>query len=245
MTNMRQGAFALVLLCAGCASSPVGWDGRVRQWGTLREALHHGQTQGRVRLAEVVTKPHAYGLGALEDLAGEVMILDGAAWVSTVDEADGQRTSRAAGGDLRATILAVAYVRKWNDLPVLKDVPAAEFDDYVAAMGEKAGLNTKDTFPFVVQGPMGGVHVHIINGECPMVGSGQSRAGASAEPYRAARDAAYGTLVGFYAEGQAGVLTHHDSRTHVHAMLAGEKPLMGHVDAVALKAGAVLRMPAR
>ena len=87
--------------------------------------------------------------------------------------------------------------------------------------------------------------MHIINGECPTVGSGQSRAGASPEPYRAAHEVAYGTLVGFYAEGQAGVLTHHDSRTHVHAMLAGEQPLMGHVDAVDLKAGAVVRVPVR
>jgi hypothetical protein len=48
-------------------------------------------------------------------------------------------------------------------------------------------------------------------------------------------------LVGFFAEGAAGRLTHHGRRSHLHAV-ADE--VMGHLDEVALER-AVLLLPMR
>ena len=51
------------------------WDGTIQQWGAMRDVLALGKTQARVKLADVVKEPHAYGVGAVAGLMGEVTIL--------------------------------------------------------------------------------------------------------------------------------------------------------------------------
>ena len=61
-------------------------------------------------------------------------------------------------------------------------------------------------------------------------------------PWRGAYEDEEVTLVGFYAEGRAGILTHHGRTTHLHVVLR-EGALSGHLDEVSLTDGARLLLP--
>jgi hypothetical protein len=65
---------------SACSSTP--WNEPVATWGTMREVMHDGRTEGRVRLGDAAAAPDAIGLGALAGLSGEIVILDGAVWTS-------------------------------------------------------------------------------------------------------------------------------------------------------------------
>jgi len=206
----------------------------------MQAALRDGQTQGRVSLSHAITRPHAYGVGALEGLTGEVVILDSQCWVAQPDDRGAVGVAREPG-ELRATLLAVAYVPAWSVAPIPRDVGPYALDDCVRDLAVQHGLDPSRPFPFVIEGEFTALHAHVINGECPTRGN----AGGDHRPYRLDRESASGTLVGIYAENSAGNLTHHDSRAHVHIIMSGDSPVAAHVEQAGLKAGAILRVPKR
>jgi hypothetical protein len=235
-----------VLLAASCTttrgSPPASaWHGEVETWGTLREALHDGADQARVAVASAA-RPHVYAVGTLEHLRGEITIDDGDTWISE-GHADRAVTTRVPDG-AQATLLFAADVSEWQALTALHDVPAAELDAWIASRARAAGLDTSRPFPFVVEGGLRDLKMHVIAGECPI------RARASGQPmtsppYELELDATDGRLVGIYAEASTGIICLMGSRTHVHALLERDGGLTGHVETVGLAAGARLELPRR
>jgi len=233
-------ALASVATLVGCATEH--WNGRVERWGSLGEAFRDGKTEGRVRLAHVTRKPHGYGVGALEGLLGEVLILDGDAWVARREGTDVHVRRVVDGDPWGATLLAVAYVPRWRDVSVDRPLDPAEFEGFLADRGRASGL--APPFPFLVEGSFDSIEFHVVEGSCPMADS-EPGAPPRRSAARTTLAAVKGTLVGFFAEHSAGVLTHHGSRTHIHVLIpsASGEPHLGHVDAVTLQAGCVLRLP--
>lgn len=84
----------------------------IRVHGELREIMHMGRTERRVDLAPLVGQQGLYGLGALEELGGEVTLSNGQLWLSTPDghgdAVAGPHPSTTAG----ATLLVTAVVNR-------------------------------------------------------------------------------------------------------------------------------------
>ena len=248
MKNARSLAFAL-LLAAGCRTalppaevSVSSWQGELESWGTLREALRDGEVQGRVALADVARRG-VYAVGALENLDGEVTIADGEVWIS-VGGAEHPITTRARTTDARATLLFAAEVEEWNEIAVEEPVAPSELDAFLAERARAVGLDPARPFPFVVEGGLFQLDMHVIAGECPkrarMLGEE-----VTSPPYELHVDRLDGRLVGIYAEDSAVIVSHGNSNSHVHALLERPGPLTGHAEAVGLAAGSLLKLPRR
>jgi len=205
----------------------------------MREALGQGQSQARVRLSDAVATPHAYGIGALENLNGEVTIDDGQVWLARAD-ADAVRYDTPRSSSDSATLLTLFYVPAWVDIAVADPVDAEQLDAFIRSAAERSGLDPAKPFPFVVRGPLT-VKGHVINGFCPMGGERDGR--PSHAPYRFTAQEREGLAVGVYAKNETGVMTHHDSAIHVHVAFPGDDPLSGHADSLAIGSGAVLQLP--
>jgi hypothetical protein len=95
----------------------------------------------------------------------------------------------------------------------------------------------------MVEGELTSLTMHVINGVCPMAGAGDE-AGPHA-PFRLRLDhPTRGRLIGFYATGREGEMTHHGTRTHAHAVVEyGGRAITGHVESVSVAAGAAVRVP--
>ena len=65
---------------AGCAAHRI----EVRQYGEMHAVLSGGADKavGVVGLNEVLERPNAIAVGALAELAGEITICDGKAWIA-------------------------------------------------------------------------------------------------------------------------------------------------------------------
>lgn len=225
-------------LVAGCASSD--WNGVTRRWGSLREVLRDGQVSGRVRVLEAGIGPGSVGVGALADLAGEITVVNGEVWVAR-PAADGRIVARSgAEPSTQAAFLALAEVPAWAELPVKQDLGLGELEDILAALLSQFPSGKVDSLPFVVEGPLGAVQAHVLNGKCPFAAVEERRG----EPVRFERSAAQGVLVGFFSTLPPGILAHHGSRLHTHVLLRDQDPAMGHLDDVRVLKGGVIKVPA-
>lgn len=236
------GTLAAVAFCGGCAERAR----HVVQHGEMRAVMRDGRTEGRVELHAVTARPHAYAVGALEGLHGEITIVDGATWVARVADDGPQATGpqvtgpRVSPGD-RATLLTVAHVDAWRTSFIDEPLTGATLERFVRAAALDAGLDPAEPFPFLIEGGVTTLSVHVINGSCPVAGD---PATIAAQPWRLTLEDRRATIVGFHAEGSAGVMTHHGSNVHMHAVVTLDgRTLTGHVDEVSIDAGAVLSIP--
>lgn len=222
-----RGRWALLALLAGCASAPPAF----RHEGVMREVMRGGQTQPRAPLAEFAT-PGAYAVGALAGLDGEFVVDDGAVQVA-VDTAD----ARPPAAGAQATLLTAARVRGFDVVALDARADLLDLENRLAAVAAARGAATMP-IPFVLEG-RGDVALHVARGACPhaepVPGKEPARVQATDAPLRA---------IGFYIAGQEGVMTHMGTSLHVHATVTmpDGRRVLGHVDELAVVAGALLRV---
>lgn len=234
--------FALLSTFAatGCVSSLP----RVEQYGSMREVLREGKAQRRIAVAEAVARPHAYAVGALENLGGEITIADGEVWVARLEAGElrvsGPQVSRTDG----AALLILTHVKTWKTALLPVAAADVELESALARLAREHGVDTARPFPFEIEGRLTALSMHVINGVCPLAGAPGTDGGAA--PWRYTLDApAHGRIVGFFAPDSAGKITHHGTSIHAHALLdVNGARLTGHVEHVAVSPGAVVRLAA-
>mgnify|MGYP002639327675 CR=1 FL=1 len=225
----------LVFLLGSCAQSPTWEDSNstVRGWGSMREALKMGHSEGRVVLDDVIGE-RTYGLGAMAGLQGEITIIHGTSYI--VDASSGELTIRPHTADDEATLLVTADVSSWHMYPVPEIGSYEELEEVVAELCRAKGMDLQQPIPFWVQGVATEIELHVINGSCPIANPD------GPEPWRTAQETVLLRLFGIYIEGSAGEFTHHNRNSHVHAIATGSK-ISGHVDAIALSDQSVIWIP--
>lgn len=242
-------SLVLATLVSGCIAVGPGLAAEpdLVQFGKMHEAIGQKQHQGRVRLEAVTKQPHFYGVAALKGLAGEVTIVDGKITATVVGD-DGEPQPLAENlGALQATMLVGAYVKGWKAVKTEASVPAEDFDAYVAEVAKRAGRDPNDPFVFQIRGKLTDVRMHIIHGACPIHARIRMiKLPAEQRPFAAELKAVEGTVVGVYARGRVGDLTHPTSATHSHLVFkdpASGVWLTGHLEQVGLAQGAVVSIP--
>jgi alpha-acetolactate decarboxylase len=229
------------------ADETKSWDGKIVQYGKMREAIGAQQHQGRVLLKKLVEQPHFFGVAALEQLAGEATIHDGKVTITRVDAAGRLEPSDASGTDAQATLLIGAYVPSWTEHNVVKDVGPAEFDQYIADVASRAGIKTSKPFVFTVEGNFTKVRLHVIHGACPMHARLKKiELPKELRPFEADLDNVPGTIVGVSAKDAVGDITHPATSTHAHLLFRDKvsgKMVTGHVEQVGVLKGAIVRLP--
>jgi len=195
--------------------------------GELRGLMHGGSGAGVVALADA-ERPGVIAVGAIAEMRGEVTILDGKVHTSRVDGAE--VVSADDAGTVEAALLVVATVPAWRDLRIDKDIAVADLDASIEAALRGAGIDTTRAIPLVIEGEFPTLRWHVVDGP--------HMHGAPSGVQRETPGQA--TVVGFYSTAHEGVFTHMGQHTHLHALLPGAT---GHVDELAIAAGATLRVP--
>ncbi len=232
---------ALLVATLGCATRPI----EVKQFGNMHEVLSAGASQAhaKITLSEAMERPHAYAVGALAGLSGEVTIIDGQAWLSRPSgqglDTDGP-TSKTEG---EAAFLTVAYVDRWQEASMHGALAGADLERFIADQGRGFGIDVDRPFPFVIEGELSDLQAHVINGICPMKPG--VRLTADLQPWRYQLERPVrATIVGFYAPDSVGKLTHPGTAVHAHAVFELDgRAVTAHVERLAVAPGAVLRLP--
>lgn len=231
---------ALSMSCA-TATGPDATPFDLKVWGNFRQMAHKGDFSGKVRLRLISQVPGSWGLGALADAAGEVLLSDGRLLITPGKDAQGRVLP--AGDTDEAALFVSAQVGQWKEVAVPANLAQAEFEDFVREQAATLGLDDRKPFPFLVKGRYPELSWHVLNGATAHAGSVSEHMGDKMVMKQFHQAGVSGQLVGFYSgEALEGTISHPGSRFHVH-FVDDAQFVAGHVDGYVIGAGTVLRLP--
>jgi acetolactate decarboxylase len=211
----------------------------------MHQVLAQGEDEARVRLGELQQHEDLYAIGAVAGLQGEITIVDSKAFVTrvglsgTVEPLDPEETM--------ATLLMGQSVSRWTTTKLSDDVAPEDFDAAVHSAAAAHGVDMESPFVFVLEGELTDVHLHVLNGACPVHARRHGlEIPEGSKPFEADADRIRGTLVGMYATHGAGSVTHSGTRTHAHVVFVDEatgERVTAHLERVGIASGATLRVP--
>ncbi len=246
-TLRRVGALGLLsgVLLTGCESMKGHEASPLMQHGSMHEVIGQRRHEGRVALSEIARDEHVYAVGALAGLRGEITIADSVVTVSSVGP-DGSIQPHD-DPDSEAALLVGQSVPRWQTIAVAEDVSHDAFDEWITRSVAEAGLAHEAPLVFAIAGEFSGVHLHVINGACPVHARIKNLTIDPAnEPYVLDSERVLGTVVGVFAPDAVGKLTHPATSTHSHLVFidatSGER-VTGHLERVGVFAGSTLLLP--
>lgn len=210
------------------------------EWkGSMQTIMHQGDISSKANLADFRDVTHLYGLGAVENLKGEILILDGVPYVAAVRDS---QLSITSSFDVHATLLVYASVKDWNSTAIPDSVGTyAQLEGFVEQAARAAAMNKEEPFPFMIEGTPESASWHVINwkdGDTVHTHEKHRESGLQGtiqnQPV---------TILGFYSRHHHGVFTHHSTNVHAHVIKA-DHTIAGHLDDIALGKGMVLNLPA-
>ena len=203
--------------------------------GEMKDVMWKGKLEGKVLLDTLNQKEGLYGLGPMEFLRGELVVLNGSSYVATVGSDSGMQVSKTS--DVRAPFFVYAFVSDWEK----ESLPEAvrNLDDLEVYMNTRFE-GKASPFAFLLKGYIEQANIHIQNLPKGSKVSSPKEAHQGQVNYSLNNESV--EILGFYSTDHKGVFTHHDTNMHLHLMTSDTKK-MGHLDKVILKNKVAIYLP--
>ncbi len=213
-------------------------DIQVNVQGRLMDIMHNGARDGIVHIADLLGD-NVYGLGPLEGLNGEYIIIDGKPILTR--SVDSKTANIVKDYSTEKALLAVtATVQDWKSVEISNHSSIASLETEIQEIAKQSNIDTEKPFPFMIKGNLGKVNWHIIRPSKPGGSHDEHLAGAWKEEV----DSIDAQILGFYSNKHHRIFTHHDSNVHMHVVIT-ESGLSGHIDALEIGEKVELYLPVK
>jgi acetolactate decarboxylase len=207
--------------------------------GAQRETIMHGKLAAVLDLRTLSDHPHLYGLGPIEELRGEVTIIDRRPALARV-AADGT-VDVIQSFDIGVPFFVWAEVPRWREVAIPAGIRSFEdLERFVPTAARTAGLDAEKPLPFLVRGRQDLIEFHILNriGDAPHNMELHKKIQIKFELKEAEV-----AIVGFHSTRHRGVFTPGDSNIHIHFQTPDNRQ-SGHIQGLEIGQGARLSLPA-
>jgi acetolactate decarboxylase len=207
--------------------------------GAQRETIMNGKLAAALDLKTLADSPHLYGLGPIEQLRGEVTIVDSRPALGRVMPDGTVKVTRSF--DAGVPFFVWAEVPRWIEIPMPAEIRSfADLERFVPQAATGAGLDADKPLPFLLGGREELIEFHILNriGDAPHNMEMHKKIQIKFELAKVEA-----TIVGFHSTRHRGVFTPGDSNIHIHFQTP-DNSQFGHIQRLEIGAGATLRMPA-
>ena len=231
------------LFIIGCLfSCNTKHDVLVEHKGALRNMMHKGDLSAKTNLKDYENIKGLYGLGAVENLKGEILILDGVPYISSCEMKDSVKVNTLKNTfDAKAALFVYSQVYNWIDIKIPFDVQTyKQLEDFIHAEAIHQGFDIDKPFPFLVEGNFDSFDWHVIDwkeGDNEHSHEKHIQAGL-----HGTKNNTKGTVLGFYSTKHHAIYTHHTTNMHLH-IKTNDNKLVGHVDDLMLGNNNSLRLP--
>lgn len=237
---MRYALLVLTILAvSSCTTSPnMGNNFHVDHKGALKNMMHKGDLSAKADLADFENTEHFYALGAVENLKGEILVVDSKPYVSYVQD---NNLMMSNSYDHKATLLVYASVSEWKSYAIPDHVTTyQELEKHIDEVAAERGIDTDEPFPLLINGKAKSFDWHVIDWK-----DGDTE--HSHEKH--IRSGLYGTktereveILGFYSNSHHAIFTHHTTNMHLHVKTP-DNTFAGHLDDLTLGQGMILKLP--
>lgn len=206
--------------------------------GALKNMMHKGDISAKANLKALENLEHLYALGAIENLKGEIQILDGKSFNTNVIDST---INFDHSFNKKATLLVYAQVKTWKSTTIPEDISTyKELENHIAKTAKEYQIKIDEPFPFLLEGLCKSFDWHIINWkDGDMEHSHQKHISSG---LNGTMDNTNVKMLGFYSDSHHAIFTHHTTNMHIHVKTE-DNTLAGHVDDLTLEKGMVLKLP--
>jgi len=218
-----------ILTLTNCTSKKQPSNTAVKVVGEMKNVMWKGQLYGNISLDTIANKTNLYGFGPIEYLAGEILILDGVFYKSTVVSDTSMMVEETP--NIKAPFFAYANITHWTE-QILPD--SIQTDQQLEMYLDKLSTTYPRPFLFKLAGTVQQASIHIVNLPKGSIVSSPDEAHAGQVNYELKNESV--EIIGFFSTRHKAIFTHHDTFLHMH-LITSDRKKMGHLDEVLFKKG--------
>jgi acetolactate decarboxylase len=205
----------------------------VKVSGAMRNVMQKGELFGTITL-DTLFKTHLYGLGPMEYLSGELLILDGTVYRSTVVSSKEMKVK--VDPNARAPFFVYTHVPRWVEQQLPDSIlTIRQLEAYLHNRWGKLG-----PFPFRLSGYFPEARIHVVNLPKGTVVKSPEDAHQGQQDY--VLNNAKAEVLGFFSTEHKAVFTHHNTFLHLH-LIKEDRASMGHLDDAKFEKGIKIFLP--
>ena len=124
----------------------------------MKEVMWKGELEGKIALDTIANTQNLYGLGPAEYLSGEILILDGKSYKSSVISETEMKVEESF--DLKAPFFGYAHIEQWEKVMLpdsVRTIPQLEH-----YLEETTKMNPRPFF-FKLSGEVEEANIHVVN----------------------------------------------------------------------------------
>lgn len=197
--------------------------------GAMKNVMWKGQLYGTIDIDTISNKQHIYGLGPIEYLAGEILLVDGRGYKSVVvNDTTMQVTETFA---VKAPFFGYANIKSWAERKLPDSISTLQqLENYL----DLATKNYPRPFFFRLTAIVDDAVIHVVNLPKGTKVSSPEDAHQGQKNFTIKNKAV--ELFGFFSTKHKAIFTHHDTNMHIH-LITDDRKQMGHLDKLVIKWG--------
>jgi acetolactate decarboxylase len=202
----------------------------------MKNVMWKGQLYGNINLDTISNRKNLYGLGPVEYLAGEILIIDGTSYKSTVVSDTTMKVEETY--DIKAPFFGYANIAKWTEQTLPDNIQTIQqLEHYLNGVTR----SSPRPFMFKLSGTVEQAKIHIVNLPKGSKVSSPDEAHKGQKKYEIKNEQA--EIIGFFSTEHKSIFTHHDTYLHMH-LITTDRKKMGHLDEILFKKGTMrLHLP--
>jgi acetolactate decarboxylase len=195
----------------------------------MKDVMWEGHLSGKIDLDTLSNKNFLYGLGPVEYLSGEILILNGKVFKSEVIGDSSIKVTETV--KVKAPFFGYANIEKWQVVAI---------PDSVMTIFQLEGLLDRITktrfrpFLFKLMATVDSANIHVVNLPKGTKVKSPQDAHLGQKDFEIRNKPV--TLIGFFSTEHKSIFTHHDTYVHIH-LLTDDQKQMGHLDRLAIRKG--------
>ena len=218
-----------ILTLTNCTTKAQQSTNEVKIVGQMKNVMWKGQLYGNINLDTIANKTNLYGLGPVEYLSGEILIIDGKSYKSTVVSDSTMKVEETS--EIKAPFFGYANISKWTEQTLPESIQTIQqLEQYL----DKVTKSSPRPFMFKLSGTVEQATIHIVNLPKGSKVSSPDEAHKGQKNYELKNEQA--DIIGFFSTEHKAIFTHHDTFSHMH-LITTNRQKMGHLDAVLFKKG--------
>lgn len=217
----------LIILCLNALGEGQCLTGKVHITGEMRNVMWKGQLEGNIHLDTIANKSNVVGLGPLEYLGGEIIVIDGKSYKSVVISDSSMEVVETF--NIKAPFFAHANISNWSEELLYVDFQTIQ---QLESFLDNKKSGSSQPFMFKLAGFVKEATIHVVNLPAGAKVSSPNDAHKGQVKYQMENQES--EIVGFFSKEHKGIFTHHDTYLHMHLMTK-DKQMMGHLDELSIE----------
>jgi acetolactate decarboxylase len=194
----------------------------VRIVGAMKNVMKKGELFGTIDLDSLSNKTHLYGMGPVEYLTGEITVVDGRAFKSTVQSNGEMKVEETFV--VKAPFFGYSQINSWKEVELPDSIHSiAQLESF---LNETTHEIARPYF-FKLKGKISNAKIHVVNlPKGSKVSSPEEAHVGQAVFSIKDKDA---EIIGFFSTEHQTIFTHHSTFLHMH-LITDDLLQMGHID---------------